>query len=239
MAEYFAEHSIMVLLSIDGLERTNDAYRVDKRGRGTFQQAMHSFQILKRYQGWVGVKMTVMPSNTPRLFSDVIGLYESGVNQFLIGHATGVKWKSDEMEAFGKQISRVAKWYAEHKNDELRITDFDNFDKDQPYFGCQAGRNNIVVSVTGELSSCSKVLAMNNRKLIAKLGDVWNGVTHIRNRFELVNCGKLKSACKRLCIDKSYQGGCFACNYEDTGDIFWPSETDHQFSLIRRLAFHS
>jgi len=34
MVEFFVQHNIMVLLSIDGRETTHDRFRVDRGGRG-------------------------------------------------------------------------------------------------------------------------------------------------------------------------------------------------------------
>ncbi len=35
----------------------------------------------------------------------------------------------------------------------------------------------------------------NNKELLAKLGDVQYGLTHLRNRFDLVSCSPLQAAC--------------------------------------------
>jgi uncharacterized protein len=72
MARYCAEHKIMVLLSIDGLQPRHDRFRIDKHGRGTFAHAMRGFALMKQYQSWVGVKMTVMPGNVADLYGDGI-----------------------------------------------------------------------------------------------------------------------------------------------------------------------
>ena len=84
MVDYFAQHKIKVLFSIDGLESSHNRYRVDKQGKGTFEKAMNGLKIMKKRQPYIGVKMTVMPQNVPDLFDDVVGLYEMRVNHFII-----------------------------------------------------------------------------------------------------------------------------------------------------------
>jgi len=236
MAKYFAWHKIMVLLSIDGMASTNDRFRVDKRGLGTFDRVVLGLKTLKAEQPWIGVKMTVMPDNAPHLLEDVMGLYELGINQFVIGHATGIDWTPIAMQAYGEQLTKVYSWYVGHKGPDLRIAEFDEPGDGKAFFGCQAGRSTIAVGVDGEISACSKILALNNRKLLAKLGTVQFGLTHVRNRADLVGCSKVIAACNIQNIAADYQGGCFASNYSTHGDLFSPSLQDHQFSILNRIA---
>ncbi|HHT9119831.1 MAG TPA: radical SAM protein [Candidatus Hypogeohydataceae bacterium YC41] len=233
MANYLAQHKINVLLSVDGLEPTHNRFRVDKDGRGTFEQVMKGFRILKRTQSWVGVKITVMPENVSNLFGDVLGLYGMGVNQFIIGYATGVSWSEEDKKLYRDQMSELFQWYKEKSSKDLRITDFDDTNKGSAYFGCRAGRNSLSVSVDGQISPCSKVLALDNRRLLGKLGDVHYGLTHPKNRFELASCTQLRAACENRGIAADFKGGCFASNYEENNDLFVPSMEHYAFSKLK------
>ncbi len=234
IAAYCAGHDIRVLLSIDGGRAAHDRYRVDKRGAGTFDRAIRGLRILKRFQPWIGIKMTVMPDNVGHLADDVRMLHDLGVNQFTIGHATGVAWSDDDMIAYVAALQDVRRWYDGAKGSDLRIDDIEDDGSDAAYFGCQAGRSSISVSVDGQISPCSKVLALNNRTLLAKLGDVWCGLTHIANRADIVGCGKLKSACETQGIASDYQGGCFVSNYNETGSLFRPSMMEHRLAVMQK-----
>jgi len=235
MVEYCAGHQIMVLLSIDGLQPSHDRFRLDKRGRGTFDRVLRALKLLKTTQPWIGVKMTIMPRNVSALFEDTIGLYELGVNQFLIGPATGVPWSDDEISEYGTQLNKLFKWYKEGTRKDLQIREFDE-DDTGPFFGCQAGRSSIAITVDGQVSPCSKIMGFSSTRLISKLGDVWNGLTNIRNRMNIVGCEQLKSACVERGIAAEFRGGCFAVNYGESGDIYIPSLQDHALSLVTRSA---
>lgn len=234
IAEYCAAHNIMVMVSLDGLREANDRFRVDKKGRGTFDKAFAGLMKLAEYQDWVGVKMTVMPGNCDRLLDDVKFLHDAGVNQFTIGYATGVDWPAAERRAYIRNLETLHHWYMAHRDGPLLVTEFEEEDPGVSYFGCQAGRSSISITVDGEVSPCSKVLAMDKTHLLARLGDVTHGLYQIRNRIDLVGCGKLKSACGDLAIDSEYQGGCFATNFEANGDLYAPNLLDHDFSLRLR-----
>ena len=235
MVDYFSEHGIRALISLDGLEQSHDRFRIDKRGRGTFQKALRGLELLKAKQSWIGVKMTVMPLNVDALFEDVLGLYGLGVNQFIIGHATGVTWPPQIMAAYGEQLGELYRWYKQNSCTNLRIDCFDEVD-DVGFFGCQAGRQSIAVTVNGQVSPCSKIMGFSSTQLLGKLGDVWHGLTHLRNRHEFNHCSQLESACRDEGIAQEFQGGCFAVNYGETGDLFKPSLQEHAFTLLKRSA---
>lgn len=233
IASYCAEQDIRILLSIDGLEVAHDRYRRDRQGRGTFTRVMEGMRILKRYQPWIGIKMTIMPENIEHLVDDVRLLHEMGVNQFIIGHVTGVDWPDNQILAYAQAMGNLDCWYRREKDQDLRIDDLEYMDSKSAYFGCQAGRSSISVSVDGQVSPCSKMLALNNRNLLGRLGDVWCGLTNLKNRADLVGCERLKGACKDKGIASDYQGGCFVSNYYETGDLLFPSMKEYQLQCIQ------
>lgn len=235
MAAYCSDHRINVLLSIDGSESSHDRHRVDKRGRGTFKRVIQGLETLKKRQAWVGTKMTVMPDNAGLLFNDVLELYDLGVNHFIIGHATGVEWSADEMKTFEDQLRQLYLWYNDNRRADLRIDDFEKNDEG-PFFGCRAGRNSVAISVRGEISPCSKIMGFDSNRLVGKLGDIWHGLTHLKNRHEFVSCSRVISSCEDQGIEQEFQGGCFAVNYGESGDLFQPSPNEHKFSILRRSA---
>ena len=228
--DYLADHRIKVLLSLDGMRESNDRFRVDKKGRGTFEQVRRGLEILRKRQPYVGVKMTVMPENARRLPADIESLWQMGVRHFIIGHATGVHWSPTAASDLADAWAEAYRWYLQHRGGGLEIDAFENVRDDSAWLGCQAGRSSVSVTVDGELSPCSKVLALNKKQLLGKLGDVSVGITHLRNRMELVGTPRLKSACEAAGILDEYQGGCFACNYEETGDLYTPNLAEHRLS---------
>jgi len=238
MINYLSEHRIRILLSVDGLEASHDRYRLDKKGRGTFSRVLAAMSAIKKKQPWIGVKMTVMPQNVDDLFEDVVGLHKLGANQFIIGHASGVEWPPLRLLAYEKQMRALLSWYRDQQGNSVRIDELENIDEtggeQDAYFGCQAGRTAIAVTIAGEISPCSKIMGLGTKQLVGKLGDIYYGLTHLRNRSELINCGRLISACQDKGIAEDYRGGCFAVNYGENGDMFKPSDVEHAFTLLKR-----
>ena len=60
---FLKEHSFLVGLSVDGPREMHDAYRVDKRGGGSFHLVMRAWEALRRHQVDVNVLCTVHAAN--------------------------------------------------------------------------------------------------------------------------------------------------------------------------------
>jgi uncharacterized protein len=65
-AAFFKEHSFLVGLSVDGPRDVHDAYRVDKRGKGSFDRVMAGFAHLSEAEVDVNVLCTVHAANQDR-----------------------------------------------------------------------------------------------------------------------------------------------------------------------------
>jgi serine-type anaerobic sulfatase-maturating enzyme len=76
---FFKEHGFLVGLSIDGPREMHDAYRVDKRGKGTFDKVVRAWKLLRRHQVEVNLLCTVHAANQDhplevyRFFRDDLG----------------------------------------------------------------------------------------------------------------------------------------------------------------------
>jgi uncharacterized protein len=60
---FMKEHGFLVGLSVDGPQALHDAYRVDKRGAGTFHLVMRGWEALRRHQVDFNVLCTVHAAN--------------------------------------------------------------------------------------------------------------------------------------------------------------------------------
>ena len=61
--EFFKEHNFLVGLSLDGPQEMHDAYRVDKRGSGSFHLVMRAWERLRRHKVDFNVLCTVHAAN--------------------------------------------------------------------------------------------------------------------------------------------------------------------------------
>lgn len=65
--QFFAEHHILVGISVDGVKATHDACRKDASGGDSFSRVMHSVSLLKQYQVEYNVLTVVNARTAPRI----------------------------------------------------------------------------------------------------------------------------------------------------------------------------
>jgi uncharacterized protein len=63
---FLKQHNFLVGLSVDGPQPLHDTYRVDKRGRGSFEQVMQGWKVLKQHQVDFNILCTVNAANGDR-----------------------------------------------------------------------------------------------------------------------------------------------------------------------------
>jgi len=83
---FLKEHRFLVGISVDGPGKLRDKYRVDKGGKGTFDQVMRGWELLKKHDVDCNILCTVHAGNVGhalelyRFFRDVLG---TGLMQFI------------------------------------------------------------------------------------------------------------------------------------------------------------
>jgi uncharacterized protein len=60
---FFKEHNFLIGLSVDGPKPMHDAYRVDKRGAGSFDDVMRGCEVLRRHLVDVNIMCTIHAAN--------------------------------------------------------------------------------------------------------------------------------------------------------------------------------
>jgi uncharacterized protein len=233
---YCRKHKIIFLLSVDGNRETHDRFRKIPSGKGSFDLIESKISTLKKYQPWLGARVTVHPDNVEKLMDNIEFLFSRGFNQFIIGPTTGVAWSQEKVDIYENQMLKLAEYYKIliNENKPIRITSFEKSLEDSSgvlgIWGCQAGRNSVVISTNGDIYPCSKMLGVSGHKGFYKLGNVQTGITNKEKRKELIEYRPktIRKCYKCQYIDYCY-GGCYAVNYEETNNIFIPSGLECEF----------
>ncbi|MEP0814288.1 MAG: radical SAM protein [bacterium] len=154
--EFFRDSKISFLLSMDGGKESHDMHRKFAGGIGSFDTVVSKIPLMKKYQPWLGIRVTPTPQTISRLFEDVKELYQLGANQFIIGPATGVTWSFEDFALYQSQMLLIADWYVKLKRRRahLRINQFGDDASDllgnkQGIWGCGAGKSRISISTSG------------------------------------------------------------------------------------------
>ncbi|MEA1928774.1 MAG: radical SAM protein [Candidatus Auribacterota bacterium] len=228
-AEFLAEHRVKYLLSIDGDRETHDRHRHAIAGQSSYLKIISDLPLLKKYQPWMGARMTVHPDTVEKIYENVVHLAGLGFNQFLIGPATGLEWNDRGLDTYRDQMILVAGWLKSKRDQgsHYRINTLEEsvamMAGKKNFWGCRAGRHSITVTARETIFPCSKMLGVDNLEGICPLGTLDDGLTELYNRLSL--CG-LVSVDRQTCLDCRWadtcMGGCFATNYQATGSLFAP-----------------
>lgn len=230
----FSRGRISYLISVDGGRTTHDRHRRTLEGEGSYDMITSKLALVKKYQPWVGARMTVYPDTVDMLIENVVHLYSNGFNQLIIAPSYGPRWDEKALATYKEQLHKIAAFYIERKRNKepFRMTFFENESGDRfcasNTWGCRAGRNGITVSTDGRLYPCSKFLGLSgfNKELYC-LGDVFTGITRLDAREEFVSMSTEQfSECINCDAADYCTGGCPANNYNDTGCISKPSPFD-------------
>lgn len=228
--EFLASHRIKYLISIDGGREVHDRHRKRPDGRSSYRLIADKLPLLKRYQPWLGARVTVHPDTVAGLPESFSHLVELGFAQFLIGPASGVEWTDRDLDLYRDGMIEIARRLKREldRGRKLRVNALEESlqmrSGKRNYRGCRAGRQSITVTGDGFIHPCSKMLGVAGREGLPPLGTLEEGITALNYRLRL--CGMIpadNSACSVCPWEDLCPGGCFAVNYQETGDIFQPA----------------
>lgn len=226
MAEFLARAGIMTLISMDGSRERHDKTRVFPSGKGSFDLVSQALKNVRKYQGFAGVRMTIQPTEFQWILHDVMELADLGAQSFILGRVTGVDWTEKQLVGYYSEVEETRKWMATQKG--LRIVDrAANEMKSgalKNSWGCRAGKVGIAVNWDGNLYPCSKVIGVDPKSIGG--GQVGSVFSDLADNSVLQALRGDRVTVRHECFDCEIRdncaGGCFATNFESTGELFKP-----------------
>lgn len=231
--KYFAQNRINMLLSVDGGQKNHDRYRKTKGGEGTWQKIAGLLPLIKSYQPWLGVRMTVSREGIADMREDFKQLVNLGVNQFIIAPAQGAQcWSKGQIEQYGLNLVKILLDYhgLKRRGIPLFIEEFEKDENDYLGWGCRAGRTSLALAPNGDVSPCSKMLGLTDDGGKYIIGNI-NGKIDFKLLEPFQNPISRQPRQCRHCSRKC-TGGCYAVNFEQTGDHFTVSEENCLFWVV-------
>jgi uncharacterized protein len=239
-AQFFRKVGLRYCLSLDGEEAYNDRHRRTVGGGGTFGVVAAKLPMFKRYQNWQGARVTVMPDSAADLARNVSRLHEDlAINQFVIGFATHVDWHAQQIADYAHGLRETFDYFLDQRiakrSNRIRIGLFELGEMDEAYipaggcgWGCGAGSGRIAVSPSGQFHGCSKLAWSSDGGSHATplpLGSVDTGLSRPKNRRNLLDHSEgPRIKCRSCEIARFCQGGCYAANLVDTGNMYEPAD---------------
>ncbi|MDD4168898.1 MAG: radical SAM protein [Desulfotomaculaceae bacterium] len=231
--KFFSQYKINMLLSIDGGPETHDRYRRTRSGEGTWHKIAGLIPLIKAYQPWLGARMTVSTEAIDTMREDFNQLVGMGINQFIIAPAQGAaSWSMEEIEQYGLNQLAILRDYLKlkQKGYPIFIEEFEKGENEYTGWGCRAGRTSLAVAPNGDVSPCSKLLGLTEEAGRYIVGNV-NSEINVQLLEPFQNPISRRQPYCRKC-SRPCTGGCYAVNFEQTGDHFAPSEENCLFWVV-------
>ena len=219
-----------VVLSLDGRRETNDRFRKDVGGNGSYDRIVPKFQEFVRRRGGKGYYMRgtfthYNPDFTKDLFhmADDLGFDQLSMEPVVASPEDPVALTPEDIEVVKEQYEILAKDMLRRRREGRPIT-FYHYMLDlsggpciyKRISGCGSGTEYMAVTPWGDLYPCHQFVGDTKYRL----GDVWNGVTNTKLRDEFKLCNVYAKPECQDCWAKLYcSGGCAANAMHASGDI--------------------
>ncbi|MEY3866559.1 MAG: hypothetical protein RLZZ338_450 [Cyanobacteriota bacterium] len=238
---FFKQHNFLVGLSVDGPQHLHDTYRVDKRGRGSFEPVMEGWKTLKKHKVDFNILCTVNAANgnypleVYRFFRDELGadfiqfipiierVNEDGST--LVQSGNQVTARSVKPEQFGQFLNSVFDEWVRRDVGKVFIQHFDaalaNWVGVQPgvcIFSKTCG-NALALEHNGDLYSCDHFVEPDY-----KLGNIQETpmieliASERQRQFGYAKFDTLPQYCRNCEVRFACNGGCPKNRFIDTPD---------------------
>lgn len=224
---FLRDHGVSYLLSIDGMPSVHDRHRRLANGEGSWRIVERNLPLFKRYQRWLGTKMTVRPDTAETLLDGVKFLVAAGINQFLIAPAEGIEWTPQSRRTYQRSYTSVLEYIAALRAEgrPVRMNALERLAKPHEgtmagRWGCRAGRQSFAVTPDGSLYPCSKLVGDAGLQTLSRMGSLADGITNLSLRKRLNDIDVDRTGCSECKRANECSGGCYYNNYLETGDLF-------------------
>ena len=218
-----------VVLSLDGRREVHDRFRVDYKGRGSWDTIVPKFQKLVAARGGKNYYMRgTFTHYNPDFLEDIKTMLDLGFTELSMEPV--VCAPDDPGALTGEDLPVVLRQYEElarlmrRRKEEGRPFTFYHYMIDltggpciyKRISGCGSGTEYMAVTPWGDLYPCHQFVGEER----FRLGDVWQGVTNAGVQREFADCNVYARPECRECWARLYcSGGCAANAYHAAGSV--------------------
>lgn len=218
-----------VVLSLDGRKETNDRFRVDMKGNGSYDRIVPNFQkfVSKRGTKSYYMRGTFTHFNTD-FVEDILhmadlGFKELSMEPVVASPDSPSALTEEDLPVILEGYERLAREMIKRNREGNGFTFYHYMlDLDcgpciyKRISGCGAGTEYLAVTPWGDLYPCHQFVGDDK----FKMGNIYDGIknTDLRNEFAQVNCYS-REGCKDCWAKLFCSGGCAANSYHAQGSI--------------------
>lgn len=228
---FMKEHAVLFMVSLDGTQATHDKYRRTASGGGSHAAIMANMEKVLKYWPFYKVRMSPYADGIHRFYEDVKYLIEFGFTNIMFSpvYESGFKeehWKIWEAECY-KVIDLIAEYRA--KGTKIEIEHFKSYmSRDRSEWPCGAGRFYVGFDTDGAIYPCHRFNKFTDERDWKEkevcIGHVDYGITNPKFRELFIDWHPIGCENCNFSMTTPCHGGCYAVNFDLTGDIQKPHE---------------
>ncbi len=220
-------------LSIDGIKKSHDMYRVTNEGKGSFDLIKDNIKewkdLYKDATGLLSIHGCLNSNNLKYLYESYLFFRETwDVENLWFMPIHSEKWKKTDVELYYSELNKIADYILENirKTQNLKELQYyaplDRSLNNTNSFctPCGAGKNFVTITALGQISPCHQFY-FNDFENYTIIGDIWNGIDEQKRYYFLyydandLNCKTINPDC-----DAFHCYRCIADNYVHNGNMF-------------------
>lgn len=251
--KYKHQVNLSCQISIDGKKESQDLYRVNKNGMGSFDMIEKNLPIFKeifedRY-GSLSVHGCINKKTMPKLYENYKFLHDDwGFTKIWFMPIHDEAWDEDDVREYEKQLGLIYDNIINAIDVEKSIAEIDNyapldrcFKTEFPSHPCSAGRTFISINVDGDIYPCHQFY-FNDLQHTTKLGNVNDGIDDMKRKVFLdysqkdlcTSCDCIN--CYRCIAENFYINGSMVSQIKGVRCELSKLERDFQKRLKKELA---
>jgi len=229
--QFFEEHELIFILSIDGNRAMHDAERVTAGGAGSFDALAKKLPRFLEHNPGMMASVVITPTNVAHAADGLAFLWDAGFRFVIVKPDVTQPWSRESIDELARQYERVAEDYLARTRDgaELYLNLFDdkwiNHAKGAEGISirCDVGSSQLSIAPSGNIYPCVRWVK-EDEDTVPRLGDVWHGL----DPEPLAKIRAQAAQPKQPCGDCSYNDGrcaneCACEHYSATGRIDTPA----------------
>jgi uncharacterized protein len=226
--DFLDEHMVYFMISFDGTPESHNMYRKFRDGRGSHATVeKNAKEALKRWP-WYRARLSPIAQRIDHFCEDMKYLFELGFNYLMFSPVYETGFTEEHWKIFEEQCYMLIDYMAEQraKGRVLEIEHFKTYAQgDSSRWPCGAGRFYVGIDIDGAIYPCHRFNKFNDERPWHEkevcIGHIDHGITRPDFREKFLNYDPMCGGCARI-LDTPCHGGCYAVNFDFTGDIALP-----------------
>lgn len=220
--KFLTDHNCKMLLSLDGNREHHNKFRVYPNGQGSYDDIMEKLPVILKYWPDLRLRFSLTPELIPILPNVIENLYKEGVKYFIFSPVYELEWKDNDFKLLEKKLKLILKFLKEHQDVTVQQIQ-DPISSPSQEYPCGAGRSYVGFGVDGTIAPCHRFrkygpnhTAWNQKIYIGHVDHGFYPLREIFIDFPIIR----KEQCNECEAYYFCGGGCYAINYELSGNIF-------------------